>query len=229
MLEEIGLAGQQLISEARILVAGAGGLGNPSATYLAGAGVGTLGIVDGDRVGQSNLHRQFMFTDASVGSSKSGTLAAQLRQLNPGITIHSYDLFLDENNAEEIISLYDIVCDVTDNPESRLLIEQTCARLGKPLVYAAVRNWEGQVTVLNHRQKIRLSDIFLQDQLREQGANACAVAGIANIVCGVAGSIQAGEALKIVLGRETLDGQILCFDALAHVYRKFSIRKPDLR
>ncbi len=224
---EIGLTGQQRILEAKVLVIGAGGLGNPVATYLAGAGVGKLGIVDGDRIESTNLHRQFMFTAQETGRSKAEVLAEKLRQLNPQIEIEAYPSFLDAENAEKLIDVYDIICDATDTVDSRILIDETCARLGKPLVHAAVRGWEGYVTVLNHHRKIRLTDLFSLDLLQESAANSCVNAGIVNVTCGIAGSMQAGEVLKIILEQNGLDGEILCFDCLTNVYRRFKILKID--
>lgn len=224
-VEEIGLTGQQRISTAKVLVIGAGGLGNPCATYLAGAGVGQLGIVDGDRIEPTNLHRQFMFSESETGKLKAEVLAEKLRALNSEIAVEAHPCFLDAENAESLITAYDIVCDGTDRAESRTLIDEVCARLGKPLIHAAVRGWEGYLTVLNYQKKVRLSEIFSYELLKEGAENSCAVSGIVNATCGIAGSMQAAETLKVILGQEVLDGEILCFDCLQQVYRKFKLQR----
>lgn len=225
LVSEIGRNGQQKIKEAKVLIIGAGGLGTPVATYLASAGVGCIGIVDGDVISLSNLHRQFLYADAEIGLGKSDTLAEKLRRMNQEIAVNSYPLYLDVQNAPEIIREYDIICDCTDDVEARILIDEMSYNHHKPLVYAAILEWEGYLTVLNHRNKIRLGNIFSELSLREHAANSCSVSGIVNTTCGIVGSMQAAEVLKVILGiKSNVDGHILCINTMLNSYRLFKIK-----
>ncbi len=226
LVSEVSRGGQQKIRDAKVLVIGAGGLGVPLATYLTGAGIGKLGIVDGDTVVVSNLHRQFLYTQNDIGEKKAEVLKERLKVYNPDVELLAYPKVLDHDNAQELFSGYDIICDCTDRVEARILIAENSKVLQKPLVYAAVLGWEAYVTVLNHHNNINLEDIFSFQQMKENASNSCSVNGIINAVCGVAASTQAGEVLKIILGLESkLDGEILCMDTLTQVYRFFKIKK----
>lgn len=223
IVPEMGIAGQQKMKSAKVLIVGAGGLGTPVAVALNAAGVGKIGIVDGDVIEESNLARQFLFNPDEVGQSKVETLSAKLKSQNPESELIVFNNFLSSKNAA-IIGDFDIICDCTDNAQARLLIDQMCFEFQKPLVYAAVRDWQGYVTVLNHQHKIRLTDIFSITDFEETAAN-CAVAGIINTTCGIAGNLQANEVIKIILATDhPLDGQILCFNALDMIFRTFKIR-----
>jgi molybdopterin/thiamine biosynthesis adenylyltransferase len=223
---EIGESGQEKLSHAKILIAGAGGLGTPVASYLAACGVGNIGIVDGDKVVRSNLNRQFAYSADDIGLSKSKQLANRLSVQNPEIAIASFEFFLNQENAAEIIGGYDVVCDCTDNTIARMLIDNTCLLMSKPLIYAGVKEWEGYITVLHYRKGIALSDLFSSESLKEIACNNASQNGIINTTCGIAGSIQATEAIKVILGFESaLDGYVLCFNALNQVYKRFIIQK----
>jgi adenylyltransferase/sulfurtransferase len=222
---EISPAGQQKLRSAKVLVVGAGGLATPLTAYLAGAGVGTIGIVDGDRVDLSNLSRQFLYRDADIGQCKSNVLAEALRRQNPDITVHAFSQMLDPALAAVLFPAYDIICDCTDNAAARLLCDGQCGVLKKPLVYAVVRDWQGYVTVLHHTRGIALGRLFPEELLREADANNCTVAGIVNTTCGVGGSLQGAEVIKIILGlRSDLDGGILAFDTLKPAFRILSLQ-----
>ncbi|MEO8403431.1 MAG: HesA/MoeB/ThiF family protein [Chitinophagaceae bacterium] len=221
---EIGSKGQHLLATAKVLLIGAGGLGTPAAIYLAAAGVGTIGLVDGDNVTVSNLSRQFLYHEHETGHPKVSVLANRLRQQNPVIVVREHMEMLNTSNAHDIISAFDIICDCTDNVDARILINQTCAMSHKPLVYAAVKDWEGYVTVLHHRKKIDLQNIFSIQSLLENSSLNCSVTGIVNTTCGIAGSIQATEVIKIIVGLPSeLDGSILCFNTLNTVFRTFRL------
>jgi adenylyltransferase/sulfurtransferase len=221
LVDEFAESGQKKIANASVLIAGAGGLATPAASYLVAAGIGSLGIVDGDNVQTSNLHRQFAYTPEDIGKSKATLLAEKLSGQNPECKVTAYDFFLTPENTQEVVEKYDLVCDCTDNAISRILIDNTCKKIGKPLIFAAVNGWEGYITVLHHKNKISLSHIFAHDILK----NNATVTGIINTTCGIAGSMQATEALKIILDLEIdLDGNILCFNSLHHIYRKFKIK-----
>ncbi len=226
LVSEIGALGQQKLTTAKVLVVGAGGLGTPVAAYLAAAGVGTLGIMDGDNIEISNLHRQFMFTEKETNQNKAHVLCQKLRAQNSEISIYAHPEFFILENSNQYTSAYDIICDCTDTVEARCLISKSTAEQHKPLVYAAVRGWEGYLTVLNHQQQIQLSDIFSFKDLQETANDNCNSAGIINTVCGLVGSLQATEVIKIILGLpHILDGKILCISALTHQYRVFKLHK----
>ncbi len=227
LVPEIGSEGQKKISAARVLIIGAGGLGTPLAIYLAAAGVGTIGIVDGDQVGLSNLSRQFMYNPNDVGQSKAGSLSAKLKLQNPDIKVTVYPEMVTDNNIADYIASYDIICDCTDNAQARILIDHTCSNMHKPLVYAVVRGWEGYVAVFHHQQKRSLEDVFTYQDMIDHDALNCSVAGIVNAACGIAGSIQASEAIKIIVGIDSeLDGGILMFNAMGPVFKVFKLNKP---
>lgn len=227
LADEVGAEGQKAIRSAKVLIIGAGGLGVPLATYLAGAGLGCLGLVDGDTVAESNLHRQFLYRKADIGEAKTLVLAQRLAEINEEVLINSYPTHLNKQNAENIIAEYDIVCDCTDNVDARILIAQETAKQQRPLVYAAVLAWQGYLTVLNHSQKINLEDIFTANQLKAHAQQSCSNYGIVGSVCGTLASMQATEVLKIILGLPTkLDGHLLCVDMKEDVFRYFKLSAP---
>ena len=224
-VEEVGIIGQQQISKAKVLIIGAGGLGTPVATYLAASGVGTITIVDGDKVSVSNLHRQWQFSDGDIGKSKTELLKQKLNILNPEVNINSHEYNLTEENSDGLIAKHDIVCDCTDNVDARLLTDAICFKNNKPLVYAAVVEWIGYLTILNNKNKIRLLDIFREKELREQ-TSSCGISGIVSTTCGIVGSMQACEVLKLILCCElTLDGVLLCVDSLKNTQRLLRIKR----
>ncbi len=224
-MPEVGLQGQKKIAAGRVLIIGAGGLGTPVSVYLSSAGVGTIGVIDGDKVAKSNLSRQFLFGDDEVGQLKVTVLESKLTKQNSSAQVHTYAEMLNESNAEALIGEYDIVCDCTDNAQARILCDLVCQQLQKPLVYAVVRDWIGYVTVLHHRNKISLQQIFSHDSILESSNLNCSVAGIINTTCGIAGSIQAAEVIKILLDIPSeLDGSILTFNSLIPVFRLFKLK-----
>lgn len=218
ILQGFGKEGQQSLSEASVLVIGAGGLGCPALQYLAAAGVGRIGIVDDDLVSLSNLHRQILFTMADIGAPKAETAALRLSQLNADIEIQYYHTRLDVANALDIISDYDIVLDGTDNFSSRYLINDACALLKKPLIFGAIAQYEGQVSVFNvPDSKNRLSnyrDLF-PDPPGDNEVPNCAEAGVLGVLPGIVGTMQAAEAIKLITGiGSVLAGRLLTFNVL---------------
>lgn len=229
---EIGINGQHLFSQARVLIIGAGGLGIPTATYLASSGIGNIGIADGDTIALTNLHRQFLYSVDEVEIYKAEILSKKLKIINPEINIESFPFMTNDKNIEGLIQNFDIVCDCTDNVDARLLIDKYCFQFQKPLVYAAVTDWQGYLTILNHKNKIRLTDIFSEEKLRESSTNNCNTSGIVSSACGILGSMQATEVFKIILNLNTpLDGYILCINSLVNTYKTFKIntvQKQDI-
>ena len=223
IVPEIGRDGQQRISQARVLIVGAGGLGTPVATLLVAAGVGHIGIMDYDTIATSNLNRQYLYTLSDIGKSKVETIVERLRLQNPAIEIQSIPCRLNEEKAMQFFPQFDIICDCTDNAESRILIDKIAFATQKPLVFAAVEGWEGYVTILHHRKQIRLQDIFSLNLLQEK--QLLNMSGIVNTTCSVAGSIQATEVLKLILQQnsDVLDGKIQCFNLLKCIYKTFQI------
>jgi len=212
-LPEIGIEGQAKLSDARVLLVGAGGLGSPAALYLAAAGVGTLGLVDDDRVERSNLHRQVLHCDDRIGWSKTDSARITLEGLNPKIDIRTHELRLDPSNIEDVFSDYRIIVDGSDNFPTRYLVNDTCIRLGLPNVYGAVQRFEGRVSVFPAGGRPCYRCLFSEPPAPET-APSCNEAGVLGVVPGVIGSLQALEAIKLATGiGEPLIGRLLLFDA----------------
>lgn len=224
LLPEIGLAGQRRLKAARILCVGAGGLGSPAAMYLAAAGVGHLGIVDADRVDASNLQRQVLHGTADVGRAKTDSAMARLRDLNPTVEIQPHPARLTAANAAELIAPYDIVLDGTDNFPARFLINDACVLLGRPNVYGAVFQFEGQASVFAPRQGGPCYRCLYPEPPPPGSAPNCAEAGVLGVVPGIVGCIQAAEALKLALGiGESLIGRLLLVDVLSLRFREMKV------
>lgn len=204
ILPDFGERAQQLLAEASVLVIGAGGLGCPALLYLAGAGVGTIGIADGDTVAMSNLHRQVLYHTSDIGKNKAVVAAEYLKQLNPGIDIQVYPWHVNNENLLGILSNFDIVLDGTDNFATRYLINDACVLMDKPLVYGAVSRFEGQVAVFNvlldhDKRSANYRDIFPEPPKDNEIPN-CAEAGVIGILPGMIGCMQAGEVIKLITG-----------------------------
>jgi sulfur-carrier protein adenylyltransferase/sulfurtransferase len=227
LLPEIGAAGQEKLKAARVLVIGAGGLGSPASLYLAAAGVGTLGIVDHDRVDLSNLQRQLLFDTAAVGASKALRAQERLRALNPGIDVVAHELELDADNALELLRGYDYVLDGSDRLGTRYLVNDACVLLARPLVSAAIHRFEGQAMTYVPGAGPCYRCLF--PAVAEGVVPNCAEAGVLGVLPGMLGALQATEAIKLVLGiGEPLVGRLLTYDALAMQWREFRFtRRAD--
>jgi molybdopterin/thiamine biosynthesis adenylyltransferase len=222
VLPEIGGPGQQKLKRARVLVIGAGGLGAPVLAYLAAAGVGTLGIVDDDRVSLSNLQRQIIHDTASVGLPKTESARIAIARINPHVTVETHAMRLESANAAELVRPYDVVVDGCDNFETRYALADACAAERKPLVSAAVGRFDGSLTVLMPHARNREGQAFpgYRDLFPEPPppglVPSCAEAGIVGALTGVMGALQAMEVIKLVTGTgEPLVGRLLLYDALA--------------
>lgn len=232
-MDGFGLEAQLKLKAARVLVVGAGGLGSPALLYLAAAGVGTIGLVEFDRVDDSNLQRQVLYSVSDVGRTKVGAAKERLLALNPHINVELHEVRLTAANAPDIISRYDVVADGTDNFATRYLVNDACVMLGKPNVYASIFRFEGQVSVFNHRDAEghtgpNYRDLYPSPPPPGLVPN-CAEAGVLGVLPGIIGSMQALEVIKIITGvGEVLTGRFLVFDALTFEARIFKIRKnPD--
>jgi sulfur-carrier protein adenylyltransferase/sulfurtransferase len=225
ILPEIGGAGQRKLLEAKVLCIGAGGLGSPVAMYLAAAGVGTLGVLDFDRVDLSNLQRQIMHGTSDVGRPKVESAAARLRDLNPTIDVIEHDLLLSSENAFEVLEPYDVVVDGTDNFPVRYLVNDATQMLGKPLVYGSIYQFDGQATVFLPGRDAPCYRCLFPEPPPPGTVPSCAEGGVFGVLPGIVGSIQATEAIKLIAGiGEPLVGRLLIFDALAMEFTTVNIR-----
>ncbi len=225
LLPEVGVAGQQRLRAARVLVIGAGGLGSPVALYLAAAGVGTIGLVDFDAVDRSNLQRQVLYSTSDVGRPKLDAAAERLEGLNPGVSVVAHRATLTSANALEIFAGYDVIVDGTDNFPTRYLANDAAVLLGKPLVYGSIYRFEGQVSVFDARRGPCYRCLYPRPPPPDL-VPSCAEAGVLGVLPGVIGLLQATEAVKLVLGvGEPLIGRLLLYDALAMSFRELKLRK----
>lgn len=218
---EIDLDGQRRLARAKVLMVGAGGLGSPVGLYLAGAGVGTIGIADPDTVSLSNLHRQIIHSTRGIGMPKALSASETMKRLNPDVETRLHTVALDMENAPAIVEDYDIVVDCTDNMAARLVIDDVCHTLDRPYVFGAVRRWGGQIfTYVPGAPGYR--DIFNPDPSVTAGELPCAIDGVMGSVVGVIGSLQATEVIKwIVSAGDLLTGRLLTFDAITMKFDEF--------
>src|SRR6056297_1956375 len=225
-LPELGVEGQAKLAAARVGLIGAGGLGSPAALYLAAAGVGTLGIIDDDRVDRSNLHRQVLHRDDRIGSPKTDSARATLEALNPKIKVRTHQVRLDSSNVEDVFSDYQIIVDGSDNFPTRYLVNDACIRLGLPNVYGAVQRFEGQVSVFAAGGRPCYRCLFTEPPDPDM-APSCSEAGVLGVVPGIIGSLQALEVIKLATGiGEPLIGRLLLFDARTTRMRELALG-PD--
>jgi len=216
ILPGIGGAGQRKLLDAKVLVIGAGGLGSPVAMYLAAAGVGKIGILDFDKVDLTNLQRQIIHTTGDVGRSKVESAAETLQDINPGVEVTPYDTILSSQNASEVIEPWDVVVDGTDNFPVRYLVNDVTQWLGRPLVYGSIYQWEGQNTVFLPGKEAPCYRCLYPEPPPPGTVPSCAEGGVFGVLPGIVGSIQATEAIKLILGvGEPLVGRLLLFDAMA--------------
>jgi sulfur-carrier protein adenylyltransferase/sulfurtransferase len=224
-LEEIGVTGQERLRAARVLVVGAGGLGSPASMYLAAAGVGTLGLVDFDQVDRSNLQRQILYDESDVGRSKLEAAARRLTAMNPYLRLELHETRLLARNAREIVQQYDLVVDGTDNFATRYLVNDVCVLLGIPNVYGSVLRFEGQASVFATTEGPCYRCLFREPPPAGL-VPSCAEAGVMGVLPGIVGSIQATEAIKLVVGAgEPLIGRLLLIDALDMSFRAIEVRR----
>ncbi len=226
LLPEIGPAGQMRLAGARILCVGAGGLGCPALLYLAGAGVGTLGIIDHDRVDVTNLHRQILFTANDAGQSKAVAARTRLAAINPDITIQAYDEKLSPENALSLFSGYDVIIDATDNFKTRFLINDMAVRLSKPVIFAAIQGFDGQVCVFDSAHGACYRCLYPAPPKAE--IQNCAEAGVLGPMTGILGSLQALEAVKIIVGPPAFQnpsGRMVLIDGKTLETRQVAIQK----
>ncbi|MDQ6872828.1 MAG: molybdopterin-synthase adenylyltransferase MoeB [Gemmatimonadota bacterium] len=225
LLPQVGEAGQRALKQSRVLLVGAGGLGSPVALYLAAAGVGTLGLVDFDTVDLSNLQRQILHGSAGIGSAKIDSALDRLADINPNVAVEPYPTRLTSQNALEIARGYDLIVDGTDNFATRYLVNDTSVLLGIPNVYGSVYRFEGQASVFGASNGPCYRCLF-RDPPPPDLVPSCAEGGVLGVVPGLVGTIQATEAIKILLGLgDTLVGKLLTIDVMKMSFRTLSIQK----
>jgi molybdopterin/thiamine biosynthesis adenylyltransferase/rhodanese-related sulfurtransferase len=212
ILKDFGQEGQAKLKEASVLVVGAGGLGCPMLQYLAAAGVGTIGLVDGDVVSASNLHRQILFGWSDVGKSKVEVAKAKMADINPHIKINTHSYYVDESNIADLFTQYDIIADGSDNFKTRYLVNDACEILKKPLVFGAIYQFDGQLSVFHYNDGPSYRDLFPMPPEPGSVPN-CAEAGVLGVLPGIVGSLQAAEVIKIITGvGEVTSSKLLAFD-----------------
>jgi molybdopterin/thiamine biosynthesis adenylyltransferase/rhodanese-related sulfurtransferase len=238
LLPEVGEAGQAKLLASKVLLLGAGGLGSPAALYLAAAGVGTLGVVDADVVDASNLQRQIIHATSRVGTPKVDSAAKTIAELNPDVKVVPHKERMTSANVERLFQAYDVVIDGTDNFPTRYLVNDASVWLGKPVVHGSIFRFDGQVTTFvpaKAAKKLGLPDsspcyrCLYPEPPPPHLAPSCQEAGVLGILCGIIGTIQATEAIKLLLGQGTsLAGRLLTYDSLKMKFRELRLRKaPD--
>jgi len=214
VLSEIGIEGQTKLSNARVLVIGAGGLGCPVLQYLTAAGIGTIGVIDHDVVSESNLQRQVLYGKSSLGKNKALAAKQRLEDLNDSITINAYPEKLTSQNSESLLSKYDIVVDGTDNFKTRYLINDASLITNTPLVYGGIFKFEGQVSVFNYKKGPSYRCLF-PNPPEEDSIPNCSEVGVLGVLPGIIGSMQAAEVIKIILDLgDNLSGKVLYYNSL---------------
>jgi molybdopterin/thiamine biosynthesis adenylyltransferase/rhodanese-related sulfurtransferase len=228
LIPEVGVAGQERLSAARVLCIGAGGLGSPVLQYLAAAGVGRIGVMDDDAVDESNLQRQTLFSTADIGKPKAQVAAQRVREINPLVAADPIAVRFDARNARDLVRLYDVVVDCTDRFETRYLINDACVLEGKPDVYGSIFRFDGQVSVFACEGGPCYRCLFPQAP-PEGTVPTCAEGGVLGVLAGIVGTLQANEALKMILRiGEPLVGRLLLVDALGARMREVTIERDPL-
>ncbi len=222
VLKNVGVAGQKKIFNAKILIIGIGGLGCPLLTYLAASGVGTIGIADSDKVEISNLNRQTLFTTSDIGKYKVDQAKSCINRINNKIRIKIFKKRITTKNAKSIIKNFDIICDGTDNFETRYLVNDECKKMKKILISAAINKFDGHLFKFNFKKKTSCYRCFMPDKPSLE--TNCDTDGIFSPVAGILGSLQANEVLKTIIGlKNSLDNQMMIFDSI-----KINLRKIKL-
>lgn len=224
LLPEVGEEGQQALLTSRVLFLGAGGLGSPAAMYLAAAGVGTIGIIDMDVVDASNLQRQILHNVDRIGDRKVDSAKKTLTLLNPDVDVVTHDVRLGADNVMSILADYDLVVDGTDNFPTRFLVNDASVKLGIPVVHGSIFRFEGMVTVFDPKNGPTYRDMVPEPPPAEL-APSCSEAGVLGVLPGIIGTLQAIEAIKLILGLgDPLVGRLLSYDSLEQSFREFKVQ-----
>lgn len=225
VLSEVGIEGQRRLKNARVLLVGAGGLGSPAALYLAAAGIGTIGLVDFDAVDITNLQRQVVHGTKDIGRPKLDSASDRIRDVNPNVHVERFDTALTSSNALDVARDFDVIVDGTDNFPTRYLVNDTCVILGKPNAFGSVLRFEGQASVFAAQNGPCYRCLF-REPPPPGLVPSCAEAGVLGVLPGIVGTIQATEAIKLILGQgEPLIGRLLLIDALTMQFRTIELRR----
>ncbi len=236
LLPEVGDVGQAKLLKSKVLLLGAGGLGSPAALYLAAAGVGTLGIADADVVDASNLQRQIMHATSRIGMAKVESAAKALSDLNPDVKVIGHEERVNSTNVERLFNEYDVIVDGTDNFPTRYLVNDASVFLGKPVVHGSIFRFDGQCTTFvpeSAAKKLGIASgpcyrCLYPEPPPPHLAPSCQEAGVLGILCGIIGTLQATEAIKILLGKgDLLVGRLLTYDSLKMKFRELKLRKDE--
>jgi len=229
ILPEVGLEGQKRLKAASVLCIGTGGLGSPLLLYLAAAGIGRIGIVDFDVVDSSNLQRQVIHGTSWVGKPKIESAKNRIHEINPAAQVDLYETRLSSENALDILKPYDVVVDGTDNFPTRYLVNDACVLLDKPNVYGSIFRFEGQATVFNYEGGPNYRDLYPEPPPPGM-VPSCAEGGVLGVLCGIIGTIQATETVKIIIGKgNTLSGRLMLYNALDMSFRELKLRPNPVR
>ncbi len=221
MLSEIGYDGQERLKNAKVLMVGAGGLGCPILQYLCAAGVGTIGIIDFDKIELHNLHRQILYSTKDVGKPKAETAARVLQAQNPNVSFLVFNDFLNKKNSEQIISQFDIIIDGSDNFPTRYLVNDTGVKLNKPIVYGSIFNFEAQLSVFNYKGGKNLRDIYPEPPNPED-VPGCNENGVLGIVPGILGLYMASATMQVILDKYQINAFLLLD------FKQFSVLKLEM-
>ncbi len=225
LLPEVDVKGQLALLASKVLLLGAGGLGSPAALYLAAAGVGTIGIIDMDVVDESNLQRQILHNLERIGERKVDSAKKTLSLINPDVNVVTYDVRLGADNVMDILAGYDVIVDGTDNFPTRYLVNDASVKLGIPVVHGSIFRFEGMVTVFDPKNGPTYRDMVPEPPPAEM-APSCAEAGVLGVLPGIIGSLQAIEAIKLLLDLgDPLIGRLLAYDSLEQSFREFKVRR----
>ena len=224
-LNDFGTEGQLNLKNSSVIFIGAGGIGSSAILYIAAAGIGKIGIADGDKVEISNLQRQIIHNTSEIGNNKTNSARKNIKNLNPNCIIQTFTKRINSKNVIKIIDQFDIVCDCSDNFETRYLLNDACVILGKPLIYGSVQGFEGQISVFNLNQASpNLRDLIPRSPVKNE-IPSCAAFGVVGISPGLIGILQANEIIKIIIKKgDVLDGKILVFNLLNNTMKKLTLR-----
>ena len=231
ILPDVGEDGQKALRQSSVMVIGAGGLGSPALLYLAAAGIGKIGIIDDDEVDISNLQRQIIHSTSDIGSLKSDSAIRSISELNPGVDVVGFNTRLNARNSLQLLAGWDVVIDGSDNFPTRYTISDACEILGTPWIFGSIHRFQGQISVFNYNNGPNYRDLFPSSPSPELAPN-CAEAGVLGVLPGIIGTMQASEAIKILLGiGKSLSGQLMVIDLKTMTtrlltYGKDTTRKP---
>ena len=226
ILDGFGKEGQQRLLQSKVLIVGAGGLGSPASMYLTAAGVGTIGLVDGDFVSSTNLQRQILYTTSDVGQLKIDVAEKRLKAMNPDVNIIKHEIFLNEDNALDLIRDYDFVVEGTDNFSSKYLVNDACVMLGKSFTIGGINRYGGQV--MTHQLGTACYRCIFPEPPAMAEVETCSMVGVLGSLAGMVGTVQANEAIKCLAGIGTpLTNTLLTVDALTTMWQRFDIKKNN--